>query len=104
MKRYFCESCGTELKWSRKALKNKGIIVELITPHECDNSNLQNIQDADKPLVEQVTFIPKEKPPPESPLDPFDRVFSDKRNEKFLKSSAPPGILRQVGSRNESED
>jgi len=79
---------------SRKALKNKRIIVELVDPHVCDASNLENITDAEdsKPVAKK-----------EEARQPLPRMeFSDRRPKEHVKSTAPLGILEGIKLRTPS--
>jgi hypothetical protein len=93
-KLYFCSYCGLELTYSRKALKNKGIIRDLIDPHDCDDSNMENIVDADKPTKGAVTpaesteVTQEEKKELTNIKDAFDLGLGDKRDSKHKRESS----------------
>jgi hypothetical protein len=86
-----------ELKWTRKSLPNKAVIVDLIAPHECDERHVENITDAEVPVgggplpaVDVSTPEPDERTP--NLLDPT----RDRRSEKDIKSTAPQGAVDHV--------
>lgn len=93
-KRFFCSECGTQLQVTRKALKNKAMIVDLVTPHVCDEDNLNNITDADRPTERAV---PMSKPDPNPPdVRPINFDIRDRRKKEHVKSTAPSGVLNQL--------
>ena len=49
-KHYYCAACGKELKVFRKAIPKKGIVLDLVEPHECDPEK----------IVGDYEFLPKE--------------------------------------------
>jgi hypothetical protein len=98
-KTYFCSNCGTPLRWSRKALRNRQVIVDLIDPHECDAENIVNIQDSETPTKNAITFDTKEMEDritrsltPEDD-EPDRRPPEQKRK---VKSTAPINVLSAV--------
>jgi hypothetical protein len=98
---FYCSYCGTELRLKRKALKNKAIIIDLIDPHECDEANVKNITDLDKPtspIIKQFHEAERRSAMPIFNED--DKVFTDARPTQFKKdqvSSAPPNLLNSLG-------
>ena len=52
-KHFYCLLCGIELTHSRKAIPGKGIILDLITPHECEGYSVKSNID-ENPTVEEV--------------------------------------------------
>jgi len=99
-KQFFCSNCGTPLKWSRKSLKNRQVIVDLIDPHECNAENVVNITDSNVPTVDRIKieneqFEDKVKraSSPDFEFEPDRRAKEHKRVEK---SSAPNNLLSQV--------
>ncbi len=106
-KTYFCLTCGTSLTHTRKGLKNRGEIVNLIALHECDEDNLHNITDSEKPTRRTARTAPEDLDKEENIVDnafnKFDLGTGDKRDKKDLHpsanvpqtSSAPP-IAKQM--------
>jgi hypothetical protein len=85
-------------------LKNKGIIVDIIKPHECDSSQIENITDSDKPTKE--SFV-SPTPRPEEDLEcrpnimnPDDFNMTDARAAEHKKkeptSTAPSVLLERI--------
>lgn len=104
-KQFFCSYCGLPLTYSRKALKNKGMIMNLIDPHECDESHMENIVDADKPTRKAVTPVDftevasEEKKALINPNNAFDLGPGDKRDKKDLHpsfTSSAPSSTREM--------
>ena len=93
---FFCAYCGTPLIVTRKALKNKQTIVDLVKLHECDEDNVGNITDADKPVE---TFEDVHKRAAEKSF-PAPNETSDRRSKEHLrkgdKSTAPKTLLDKV--------
>lgn len=93
-KRIFCSYCGTELNQKSKALKNKAEVIFTIDPHECDERNLANITDAEKPMhsidVEAKRVQDSVRMPANEVHPSF--TFSDKRDAAVLRKHAKPVI------------
>lgn len=100
---FFCSYCGTTLTLKRKALKNRAIIVDLIEPHECDEANVKNITDFDKPISPIIKqFHEAERRAAMPVVNEDDKVFFDARPDKVnlsksASSSAPPNLIRSLG-------
>jgi len=95
----YCSKCGTELDHRPVALKNKATIIHTVDPHVCDEKNLHNITDADKPTpaVVQINLTAAEQQVAEDLPFPPDRRGKDSLR-KERTSSAPAGVLQQVKS------
>jgi hypothetical protein len=87
-----------ELTCTRKALRNKSVLLDLITPHTCDDSHLENITDAPKPIKPSIVF--NDSAPNKHDLtQQMDLEFTDKRDssaKRSIKSTAPAGILNAL--------
>lgn len=105
-KNYFCSNCGTPLKWTRKALPNKQVIVDLIDPHECDASNKTNIEDSETKVDKRYKELRDFNERVERSLHPGEEYYEDKRKAEHKKSTAPTNILNQVkaGANTEPEN
>lgn len=97
-KQYYCSYCGTKLIVTRKALPNKGYIIELVEPHDCDERNVENITDAAKPVSPDIREmqIMSKVPPPEDEDNFPTPEFRDRRDKKDIKSTAPFNVLTQL--------
>lgn len=85
-KQYFCSNCHTRLEVTRKAIKDLGRIVELVTPHECTETPVP--WDLD-PLV-----VPKFDPTYRDKIDQNMSDLRDRRDEQT--SSAPTNLINQI--------
>lgn len=94
---FYCSKCGIELVHIRKAVPGKGIILDLIEPHECEGYAIHSAFD-DKPTA--IEIIESAKPTGElskaesQVIDTGARSLfqiSDKRTD-VKTSSAPEGI------------
>jgi hypothetical protein len=97
-RQFFCSECGTNLDLKRKALKYKGIIVDLIDPHTCNKDNLPNITDLEKPKSPIINQFEEQTRAEEHrlKLSRINPAFSDRRSKADLrstKSTAPPGVV-----------
>ena len=110
-RQFYCSKCGINLKCTRKALKNKMLILDLIDPHECIEGHDHNLKDADRPVDARLDFnnsqASKEEVRQQAGLTNLQ--YTDRRDPKFRRqeseqvSSAPPGILNTIkGARNDS--
>jgi hypothetical protein len=115
----FCSNCGTPLHLTRKAIKNLGIIVDIVDYHECSETiipfDISNFPEAGefKPVEGKNKFVeslnglkPSTIPVPRSNLegkslrpssmtgtdDLRDRRFEDEK----VPTTAPSGILDQL--------
>ena len=98
-RQYYCSICGMKLTCTRKALRHKSIVLDLITPHTCDDSHLENITDALKPVKPPIVF--NDSAPSKSDLT-TQMDFYDKRGDstkRQIKSTAPPGILNALNKK-----
>lgn len=86
---YYCSECGVELSIVRKSLRNKGLIVDLVRPHECDESQLKNITDADKPVPKSSFVEYSSGPPPDEDIRSFVPYEPGDRRQKTGVSTAP---------------
>lgn len=99
-RQFYCAKCGINLHVTRKALKNKMLILDLVEPHECRDGHAHNLQDAEKPIDKRFVF--NDSAPSKEELDQQVKLtnldYTDRRDPKFRRqdSSAPPGILRTV--------
>jgi len=104
---YYCSYCGTALVLRRKALKNRAIIVDLVDPHDCDERNLTNITDSEKPISPIIKeFQAAERRAAMPVVNEDDRVFFDQRplkdrrelTKKESLTSAPLGLMDAMKS------
>jgi len=100
---FYCEHCGTELVYRRRALRNKGIIVDTIDLHECNMANLSNIKDIEKPKdpiqKEHEESLRKPRNIDQTLFDsPALMDFRDSKDKKALSSSAPTSLLNSMRS------
>ena len=93
---YLCSYFGMGLKWTRKSLPNKAIIVDLIAPHECDERHVENITDAETPTPGQPLDTSDEEPEPDERAPGLLDPMKDRRSEKDIKSTAPRGAIDHV--------
>ena len=111
-KHYYCSVCGIELVYSRKAVPKKGLVLDLIQPHECEGYSVRSNVD-EKPTVEDVLrdtkdvqkIVEKEVEGTGFFRRNFNSNLSDKR-EEVRTSTAPRSLLENIhGMQNlESED
>ena len=101
----FCANCGTKLTVTRKAVPKLGIILDLVTPHECLETPVdptQVIVDAPITLDDRNKFVESLNGLKPSDLKKqFTGVgtddLRDRRFEKAeTKSSAPSSVLDQI--------
>jgi hypothetical protein len=91
---------------TRRALKNKVQVIDLVEPHTCDDAHLGNITDAPKPIGPKTVFNEPTSFKEDETYRELDYV--DRRDSKYLRqsskpltSSAPLGILDSVkGAKN----
>ncbi len=102
-KQFRCEYCGFPLIYKSNALKNRGVILDLIHLHECDESYAENITDTDKPQRGSVAEISTEAEQNQEEdnkagfKDAFDLGDGDKRDKKDLRTStAPEGVIANL--------
>jgi hypothetical protein len=95
-KKYFCSYCGTPIIVTRRALPNRGVIVELVEPHDCDERNIHNITDDEKPSP-RIRDLTQPAPSEEKDSLGFPVPdFGDKRDKSVIKSTAPTNVLSKV--------
>ena len=107
-KKYYCSLCGQEVVYTCKAVKGKGLIMHLITPHECEGFSIESNPDG-KPTAEEVINAAK----PISGIQDadtkkqvtgsgtiFDRSNGDKRDG--IKSTAPASLLGNMNNLTDS--
>lgn len=122
----YCSNCGMSLKVVRKALPSLGIIVDLVTYHECaeelipfyiDPSNILEaapVEGKDKfvkslnDLAPSLAMSPGTNYSEGKSLRPSSMTGTDNlRDRRFdqdskAKSSAPPNVLDQIKSQGNS--
>ena len=60
-KRYYCANCGLKLEVTPKAIPNKGIVVNLIEPHICEETSFSDL-DEDVPIYPgKIEAVPVSK-------------------------------------------
>jgi len=103
-KRYYCSVCGTELVHSRKAVPGRGIILDLIDPHECEgyaikspdpkHPSVKDLLEKLKPLgeVKKVTGGEEEIP--------RTNIFNFKDNRDGIRTTAPKSLLNHISESN----
>ena len=99
--KYYCSKCGVQLEHSRKAVPGKGIILDLISPHECEGYSIKSNPD-ENPTAEDIInsakplgaakLVSKSTNKPDGGQSSFD--LGDRRSE--VRSAAPQGILDQM--------
>lgn len=116
--KFYCSNCGKQLKHTRKAIPNVGVIVDLIAYHECSDSMIPFEIDPSAiveaaPVAEKQKFVKSlnelKSTPAGKNLDihsvtakkAFNGVGTDDlRDRRFEKeeasSTAPSGILDQI--------
>ena len=88
-KRYHCKECGMPLVCTRKALPNKGMVVDLIAAHECDPTYEDSIEDFEPyPTKFTEEFAGDSEESPSGDLkDLFDIGPGDKRDPQSKRDS-----------------
>lgn len=104
-KHIYCAVCGQELKQGRKAIPKKGIIVDLVWPHDCEGGVIsedgpkQNILDVLNSIKDTARTVERaeERGPARNPfLDgPTDGRDKDSL-AKPVTSTAPTGVKNAV--------
>ena len=104
----YCSNCGKLLKHSRKALPKLGLIVDLVTYHECSEVLIPFEIDPSV-IIEAAPIEGKDKfvlslNDLKHPLHPSSMIGTDDlRDRRFEqgkpKSSAPFSVLNQFNSR-----
>ena len=120
-KQLFCAQCGARLETRRKAVPQKGIIVDLVEPHECgDSDNVFNLEEveSERPtnsgevtnltpqkemekklkidkMFEGFDFVQKlnKATEIEHPSEPGDLRPNSMQREELQTSSAPLNVL-----------
>jgi hypothetical protein len=82
MRKYYCSECGKELVITRMAIPRKGVILDLVEPHECgDKVDIKSLFDQpgkpdliyqDKKTVQKS--MPLEDPTPSNPLEILNKI------------------------------
>jgi len=95
-----CSECGTRLSIIPKAIKDYGVIVHLVPPHECPDEPIdldlqpQEIPRAKGKFVENLNNL---RPPLNPSISTMD--LRDRRTEKSeVKTTAPASILEHIKS------
>lgn len=102
---YHCAQCGVQLRFYRKAVPKKGIILNLIAPHECQGEvPLEEFVEVLEPkpkvdmdkLFNSFPFVDKlNKAHDTDPLPVTDR--RPKENlRKELSTTAPPNLVHMA--------
>ena len=101
-KKYYCSLCGAELTYSCKAVKGKGLIMNLIAPHECEGFSIALNPDG-KPTAEEVinaarpfgTLKKSENQERHTGVrSGFEDNYDDKRDG--IKSTAPASLINNM--------
>ena len=97
-KKFYCSKCGIELKHERKAVSGRGIILDLIEPHECEGFSIKS--NNDKLTVEDIinnlqTPTPVPVSGNVSSKSYKNNPISDKRTD-IKTSSAPENLLDSI--------
>ena len=105
-KKFYCSTCGIELVYSRKAIPGKGVILDLIDPHNCEGYAVKSGQ-FDLPTVKDLlgslkplgtaTKVSRDKEPTGSTLNHQDR-------RDGVRSSAPQSLLDRIRAEKDLED
>uniref|UniRef100_A0A6H1ZBK2 Uncharacterized protein n=1 Tax=viral metagenome TaxID=1070528 RepID=A0A6H1ZBK2_9ZZZZ len=105
-KHFYCSTCGVELVYSRKAVPGKGVILDLIAPHECEGFAVKSNLD-DRPTVLDVLENLKDvstaikKAASQERHSGFRSDPEDSR-EGVKTSSAPGSLLKSLREDNDS--
>ena len=96
--KFYCSKCGIQLEHSRKAVPGRGLILDLIAPHECEGFSIKSNPN-ENPTVEEIItktsplskakIVSSSRKGPEDGQSTFD--LSDRRRDK--KSIAPQSLL-----------
>jgi hypothetical protein len=99
---YYCSVCGIHLVHSRRAVKDKGIILDLISPHECEgyainsrpNGELTVKDILDKTSPERVVVKESDslRPSPLGDIEPGDR----RADKDKVSSTAPSSLIKAI--------
>lgn len=99
-KAYYCSVCGIELGHSRRAVPGKGLILDLIDPHECEGHSVKSNPDEAPTVtdvIETLEDLHKAEVIDEKTVGHIN-VPGDRRDEKDKKnletSSAPENLLK----------
>ena len=95
MPRFYCSSCGIQLDHKRKAVPGKGMILDLISPHECEGYSIKSNEFGNptaEDLISQAKPLGKAKVV-SSGQDKSQSTFEmgDKRGD--VRSMAPRSLL-----------
>jgi len=107
----YCAQCGKELEVHRKAVPSEQKIYEVIEPHTCTETKLEDIEevlkDEKKPLTPKLDnlfnsfkFVQKLNKLATKP-SPLNQETGDKRDKEYLRkelltSTAPLNLLNNV--------
>ena len=99
MATFYCSSCGIQLEHKRKVVPGKGIILDLITPHECEGFSI-NSNPNENPTVEDI--LEKAKPLSKAKLvskqEGGTSTFDSGDRRSDVKSIAPKSLLDAMSS------
>lgn len=100
MSRFFCSECGTELVHTRRAVPGKGMILDLIEPHECEGYAVKSDEfgrPTVKDLIEQAKPLGKAKIVSKTKEE--QQSFPDGGDKrKDVKSTAPKSLIDALHS------
>lgn len=96
-KKFYCSNCGIELKHSRRAIKGKGLILDLIDPHECEGYAIKSGEFGEPTVLDVLENLKDLSKTIEAASQERHTGFSLKDNRKdIITSSAPEGVLATV--------
>jgi hypothetical protein len=105
-RQFYCSKCGIELIHSRKAVPGRGVILDLIDPHECEGYAIKSDK-FDSPTVKDLL----EKMPAlgatteaksQERHTGFRSTLSDRRGQS--SSTAPKSLIDNIKSMETSDD
>lgn len=94
-RQYYCADCGIPLKVTPKALKNKGLVINVVESHYCvdEDDYKDNITDADRPISTPLTQKEDRRVFPHQPTG--DRRAKGDLH-KPVTSTAPISLINQL--------
>jgi len=101
-KQFYCSICGAELIHTRKAVPGKRMILDLITPHECEGYAIKGNEDSSPTVLDLIESAATkfrqeqadrrtDRPAPSPINEPGDR-----RKEALVTSTAPQSLIRNI--------
>lgn len=104
-KKYYCSVCGKELIHGRRAVPGKGLILDLIDPHECEGYTIKSAPDESPTVKDLLDSIEESRKANKESVERSLRRVSgpgDKRKD-VRSSTAPATLLDNIHSMSNSE-